>query len=87
MPAATVAAYEQLRTQYVRGEASAVGIGAIVFHGLLRGMEIVLEEVAPEPLGSVPRATPASPFTPDPALVRILANMVLQAHAEVHHVF
>lgn len=80
------AAYEQLRTQYVRGEASAVGIGAIVFHGLLRGMEIVLAEV-PEPVRPVARSTSASTFTRDHGLVRILANMVLQVHSEVHHVF
>lgn len=50
-------------------------------------MEILLTQL-PEPVTPAPRATPPGTVTTDPALVRVLANMVLQVHsAEVCHVY
>lgn len=86
MAAEATTAYEALRTRYVRGEASSAGIGAIVFHGVLRGMQIVLAE-RPEHRDFSPLSSSPSLVTPDRALVRVLANMVLQVHSEVRHVY
>jgi hypothetical protein len=80
-------AYERLRAQYLHGDSTPSGIGSIVFHGLLRGIEILLTQL-PEPVTPAPRATPLGTVTADPALVRVLANMVLQVHSmEVCHVY
>ena len=85
--AVVVAAYERLRTQYLRGDAAPSGIGSVIFHGLLRGMEVLLTQL-PELVTAAPCATRSSTLAADPALVRVLANMVLQVHsAEVCHVY
>ena len=70
----------------MRGEASADGIACIAFHGLLRGMKAVLAQRR-KPTCPRHELAPAAPVAFDPALVRVLANMVLQIHSEVRHVY
>ena len=63
------------------------GVGAIVFHGLWRGLVVL----------SAARATPAVSIRPAPSvppvavhdrqLVRLLANMVLAAESRVQHAY
>lgn len=86
MPVESVATYEALRARILRGEASAEGLGAITFHGLLRGMQIVLAKPC-EPVKPVARADSSASVAIDGALVRVLANMVLQVHSELRHVY
>jgi hypothetical protein len=62
-------------------------VGAIVFHGLWRGLVVLITaHIAPavseRPAPSVP---PAAEH--DRQLVRLLANMVLAAESQVHHAY
>jgi hypothetical protein len=68
-------------------QAHVEGVGAIVFHGLWRGL-VVLIAARATPVVSVRPA----PFVPpaavhDRQLVRLLANMVLAAESQVHHAY
>lgn len=70
----------------LRGQARPEGLGAIVYHGLIDGLKLlsssaVLDEV------SAPRTSPALPAVRNRALLRLLANMVLQTQSEVMHVY
>jgi hypothetical protein len=69
------------------GQAHVEGVGAIVFHGLWRGLVVlstarVAPEVSVRPAPSVPPAA-----VHDRQLVRLLANMVLAAESQVHHAY
>jgi hypothetical protein len=63
------------------------GVGAIVFHGLWRGLGVLIAArtatvVRMRPAPSVP---PAAAY--DRQLVRLLANMVLAAESQVQHAY
>lgn len=68
-----------------------MGLAAIVHHGLIGGLTQVVAGDARRI--SVPAWPPVSAdeaplaLSPDPALVRLLANMVLRIHTEVRHVY
>jgi hypothetical protein len=81
-----VSAYEALRHQVLRGEAAPVGLSAVAFHGLIHGMAIIAQETPGASRVGTERAA-AHEASGERALVRVLANMVLQAHAEVRHVY
>jgi hypothetical protein len=86
IPASTVSAYEALRHQVLRGEAAPAGLSAVAFHGLIHGMAIVAQETPDATRIGTGRAG-AHEASCDRALVRVLANMVLQAHSEMRHVY
>jgi len=81
-------AYERLRSAVLESQPSPSGLAAVRYHGLLGGLKIICATV--EPLAStspVGGATPDAASLVDPALVRMLANMVLiYHHQEVTHV-
>jgi len=86
LPLAAISLYETLRSDVLRGAARPDGLGAVVFHGMLRGLALLMS-VPPEPPTSHPQTAPISNVRGDRGLVRLLANMVLQTHLEVKHVF
>jgi hypothetical protein len=86
LPPAAISLYETLRSDVLRGEARPDGLGALVYHGMLRGLALLMS-VPPDPLTRQPQMAPASTVRGDRGLVRLLANMVLQTHLEVKHVF
>jgi hypothetical protein len=53
---------------------------------MLQGLALLMS-VPPDPLARQPQTVPASNVRGDRGLVRLLANMVLQTHLEVKHVF
>ena len=87
--ATRIDAYEQLRAAVVLGQARPEGLAAVVYHGLLGGLKAISamvrtpNVVSPQVLSGV---APASAPT-DPALLRLLANMVLHYAQESTHVF
>jgi hypothetical protein len=87
VPAAALRTYEQLRAEVVSGQARAEGLTAIVYHGMVRGLAVILTEVAQEVPSSAPRLPAASEKPIDRELLRLIANMVLQSQAEVMHVY
>lgn len=68
-------------------QAHVEGVGAIVFHGLWRGL-VVLTEVRTTP-GAKMRPAPYAPpaAVHDGQLVRLLANMVLATQSQVRHAY
>ncbi len=83
---ASVALYEQLRAEVLRGQARPEGLGAIVYHGLIDGVKLLSSSAALDE-ASAPCTSPALPAVRDRALLRLLANMVLQTQSEVMHVY
>lgn len=84
LPTAAVSLYEKLRDEVLRGAARPDGLGAFVYHGMLDGLALLM---------SVTATTTHQPLLREPSLrgdrelVSLLANMVLQAHSEVKHVY
>jgi hypothetical protein len=81
--------YEALRADVIRGAASAKDMGAIIFHGLWRGLGVLIEATQHSPTReqSMPRPKMTSIVAHDRQLVRILANMVLAAETGGAHVY
>lgn len=87
VPPAALSTYERLRAEVLNGEARPEGLTAIAYHGMLRGLALILTEPAAEPL--LPQ-NPAAAFQGvqlDRDLLRLLANMVLQSQSQVIHVY
>ena len=80
--------YEQLRCAVLRAQARPEGLAAVAYHGLLGGLKVICSMAVPASASTglpVP-AAPVAPWPTDPALVRLLANMVLLYQQEVNHV-
>ena len=78
--------YEQLRTAVLLGQARPEGLAAVVYHGLLGGMSAIgAMTIMPGANPVLPVVTSAAP-SGDPALLRLLANMVLRYTQESSHV-
>ena len=83
--------YEHLRGAVLKAQARPEGLAAVAYHGLIGGLKLIASMAEPTPTAEV---LPV-PITPDvtealmpidPALVRLLANMVLLFRQEVSHV-
>ena len=86
VPPAALATYETLRAEVLGGQARPAGLAAVTYHGMLRGLAVILTDVA-LPAVSAPRA-PASDFSSvDPDLLRLVANMVLKLQSQVNHAY
>jgi len=86
LPPAAISLYEVLRSDVLRGAARPDGLGAVVYHGMLRGLALLMSG-PPDPVTRHLQTSSASNVQGDRGLVRLLANMVLQTHLEVKHVF
>jgi hypothetical protein len=85
LPPAAVSLYEILRSDVLRGAARPDGLGAVIYHGMLQGLVMLMSgPSAPTPWQ--PHMASAPNVRGDRGLVRLLANMVLQTHLEVKHV-
>jgi hypothetical protein len=86
LPQASVSIYEALRGDVIAGLARPEGLGAIVYHGLIRGLELLSRAPRSE---STPIVTARSmqSVRSDPQFLHLLANMILQTHQEVAHVY
>jgi hypothetical protein len=87
LPSAALATYEGLRAEVLNGQARPQGLTAVVYHGMLRGLALILTEAAPNSPSSSPRAPVADGVHIDRELLRLIANMVLQAQSQVTHVY
>jgi len=82
-----IEAYEHLRDAVLRAQARPEGLAAVTYHGLLGGLKVICAMAVPAPKSlPVPAAAPSAASATDPALVRLLANMVLHYQQEVSHV-
>ena len=86
LPPAAISIYETLRREVLRGQARPDGLGAVVYHGMLDGLALLLP-VTVTPTVCQPPTAQAPNVRGDHAFVRLLANMVLQTQSEVKHVY
>jgi hypothetical protein len=75
-----------LRGEVLAGQACCEGLSAIVYHGLLRGLSLLLSPGAPSVAPAATVRTVPNVRT-DPHFLHVLANMVLQTHQELTHVY
>ena len=69
------------------GQARPEGIGAIVYHGMVQGLDPVLLKRAPPIPPDAAQLESPTRCRRDRELVRLLANMVLRTQSEVMHVY
>lgn len=76
-----------LRAEVLTGQARPEGLGALVYHGMLNGLALILTSppVAPAVPGAAAR--PVAPIPNNRQFVRLLANMLLLTQSEVVHVY
>ena len=86
VPPAALSTYETLRAEVINGQARPAGLAAVIYHGMLRGLEVIFNDVA-LPAASAPRAPSSDISSLDPDLLRLVANMVLQMQSQVNHVY
>lgn len=86
VPPAALATYETLRAEVLNGQARPAGLAAMIYHGMLRGLAVILTDVA-LPVVSAPRAPASDISAVDPDLLRLVANMVLQMQSQVNHAY
>lgn len=74
----------------LRSQARPEGLAAVVYHGLFGALSVVCRQAAAassaSSLPDVLTGPPPGASSADPALVRLLANMVLFYQQEVSHV-
>jgi hypothetical protein len=87
VPAAALPTYERLRAEVLNGQARPEGLTAVAYHGMLRGLALILTELVLE-VPSATAPTPAAEAVPlDREFLHLLANMVLQSQSQVMHVY
>ncbi len=75
-----------MRCEVLAGQACCEGLSAIVYHGLIRGLSLLSSPGAPSVAPAATARTVPSVRT-DPQFLHVLANMVLQTHQELTHVY
>jgi hypothetical protein len=87
VPPAALLAYEQLRARVINSQPYPEGLAAIVYHGMARGLTVMLTAPATNVTSSPFQvsAPEGGPFNRE--LLRLIANMVLQSQSEVMHVY
>lgn len=82
-----IEAYEHLRGAVLHAQARPEGLAAVAYHGLLGGLKVLCARATPASMPlAAQAAAPCAPSCIDPALVRLLTNMVLFYQQEVNHV-
>jgi hypothetical protein len=75
-----------LRADVLCGQARPDGLGAVVYHGMLDGLAVLMSVAAPHvACHSPPDAIPG--IRGDRTFLRLMANMILQTQSEVKHVY
>ena len=87
IPQAALEIYERVRAEVLSGLARPDGLTAIVHHGMIHGLTLIL-------IGNVAEISPSTSPAPDTdgaplcgELLRLLVNMVLESESQVTHVY
>jgi hypothetical protein len=70
----------------LKGQARSEGLAAIVYHGLLQGLVVILRGARPVTRRGTSTIGSGHPVSRDPQLVQLLANMLLHTQLEIRHV-
>jgi hypothetical protein len=87
LPADAISIYETLRSNVLQGLARADGLGAVMYHGMIEGLTILMLPAVPHVAYQSRRATPVDPARDDHMFLHVMANMILQTQSEVKHVY
>jgi hypothetical protein len=87
IPQAALPMYERLRAEVLSGLARPDGLTAIVYHGMLHGLALILTEIVSETSPSTAPTLTAEGVPLDQKLLRLLVNMVLESESQVTHVY
>jgi len=87
VPPAALLTYEQLRARVINSQPYPEGLAAIVYHGMARGLAVMLTEPAANVTSSPPQVSASEGGSFNRDLLRLIANMVLQSQSEVMHVY
>lgn len=79
--------YEVLRNQILQGDAKPQGLSVILYHGVLRGLQILAMKPINQFCSAEKQETSKNITPPDADLVRLLANMILHKQSEIMHVY
>ncbi len=87
VPPEALAIYEGLRAEILDGRARPEGLAAIAYHGMLRGLAVIMSEITASP----PSLTPPEPLSRgaplEQELLHLIANMVLESQSQLTHVY
>lgn len=86
LPADAISIYETLRADVLQGLARADGLGAVIYHGMIEGLAILMIPAVPRVTHQSRRATSVDAGD-DHMFLHVMANMILQAQSEVKHVY
>jgi len=75
-----------LRADVLCGQARPDGLGAVVYHGMLDGLAVLMS-VSATHVASRPTTSAISGIRGDRSFLRLMANMILQTQSEVKHVY
>lgn len=87
LPRQAVETYEALRAQALGGGRCRTGFTALMYHGMARGLALIVATPTPPEPQQEPQGNTLPAVASDPALIRLLANMVLRIQSEVQHVY
>lgn len=88
VPPEALATYEGLRADVLDGRARPEGLAAIAFHGMLRGLAVILSTIASSPPPALAPQEPVLQGAPlDRELLHLIANMVLESQSQLTHVY
>lgn len=90
MPDNAITLYESLRTQVLKGAERPQGLSVMLYHGMLRGLQILAANTPsasqPIPLDEKKKLS-LCPIPLDAQLVSLLANMISHLQPELKHVY
>lgn len=84
---ALTVAYEALRNAVIDGTQRPEGTAALRYHGMLRGLSVLLPSTTVIEAASPHSAQPPDTLPGGDEFVRLLANLVLRTHSELTHVY
>jgi hypothetical protein len=87
LPPAALPTYERLRAEVLSEQARPEGLTAVAYHGMLRGLTLILTEPVPEVASPAVSAPVAEAMPLDREFLRLLANMLLQSQSQVMHAY
>lgn len=85
LPANSTDIYESLRNQVLKGAAQPQGLSVVLYHGVLRGLQILAMKPVHEIHYAEKHEITKHSVSVDSNLVRLLANMVLHTQREILH--
>ena len=87
MPPQAIELYENLRAQVLGGGRCRSGHSAVRYHGMARGLALLAKTPTHDQHEQETHTRSLPTVENDPALVRLLTNMVLRIQSEVQHVY